>query len=153
MTWWNLLVGVVVVIGVILLWIRERLRATAFRRLARRLGFQYMGKAKLPEALSLYGTPFNHAWFIENQIDGNRGATRVIAFDCQIGKEYSQVQRTVIAVHAPLDAISKLLAGSRFTVSSSAAWTLVYEPFDDPSRNTALMSVAELAACIEVISG
>lgn len=151
MTWWNVFVGVFFVITVTYLWIRERLRTTAMRRLARRLGFKYLGKTKLPEALSLYGTVFNHAWHIENQMEGFRGRTHIVAFDCQVGKGIGEAQRTVIAARASETIFAGLPAGSPLTTATSVAWTILYEPFGDASRNAALMPVHELAARIESI--
>jgi len=151
MSWWTVAYYFAIAIAVAVFWIRERLRSTAIRRLARRLGFKYRGKLKLPEALSLYGTPFNNTWLIENQIEGFRGRTHVVAFDCQVGKEVGQAQRTVIAARALPDVFHGIERTPPLTTETSAAWTILYEPFGDASRNSALMSVHELAAHIEAI--
>src|SRR5260370_16936229 len=76
--------------------IKDLWRTFAIRRLAKKLGFTYL-RQRLPEALSLYGTPFAHRRFTQNVIDGEQNRIRVVVFDCQIGEGKDGWRRTVIA--------------------------------------------------------
>jgi hypothetical protein len=153
MTWWNFLVGVVVVIGVIVLWLQEHIRAYAIRHLARRLSLTYLGKRALPGALSLYGTPFNDlsSSSVSNLIDGERGKIRVIAFDCRVGAGKGSWQRTVIAARSESDVFGGKKFNPDLAVDRSAAWQILYYPRG--LENKGLMPVAELEAHLEAIDG
>lgn len=153
MTWWNLLAGVVLMIAVVVYWIRDRLRVHAIRTLACKLGFTYLGKTRLPEALSLYGTPFNNATLVWNVLDGERGSTRVIAFDCKVGLGKGSYQRTVIAARSLADVFGAKAFNPAIEVTRSAQWALLYYPPPTVgSSHPSLMPVAELAAHLESIS-
>lgn len=152
MTWWNVFVGVVIVIGVIVLWLQEHIRAYAIRRLARRLSLTYLGKRALPGALSLYGTPFDalSSSTVSNLIDGERGKIRVIAFDCRVEKGKENWGCTVIAARSQGEIFGGNKLNPKLRIDRSAAWQILYYP--QLLGNVRLMPVAELEAHLEAIA-
>ena len=102
-------------------------RAHEFRRLARKLGFAYLRK-QLPEALSLYGTPFARRRLTWNVIDGERRRLRIVAFDCQVGEGTASWRRTVIAIRTGSDTLDAAKFDLKMNVQNSGGWSIVYYP-------------------------
>jgi hypothetical protein len=103
MSWWTVLKYFVLGIFCSAEWIGERRRIHAMRALARKFGLAFLGKKRLPEALSLYGTPFAHIQLlpVANLIDGMRNGVRVIVFDGEVWEGKTFWRRTVVAARAP----------------------------------------------------
>jgi hypothetical protein len=147
--------GIIFVIGAIYAatqWIKDRRRATAIRALAHRLGFSYVAKSKLPEALSLYGTPLANPTSTWNIIDGERDKIRVIAFDCQIGSGKGSWRRTAIAARTTSEVFGAVAFNPDLAIGRSGGWMILYYPQQlNPPLRQGLMPVAELEAHLEAI--
>jgi hypothetical protein len=115
-------------------------RGFAIRRLAKRLGLAYV-RQHLPEALSLYGTPFTHRRFTWNVIDGQIGGMHVVVFDCQVGEDKVSWRQTVIAVRTGSDTWSAEKFSSEMKVDGSGGWSIFYYP---EGTKHALMPLKEL---------
>ena len=118
---------------------RDLWRTFAMKRLAKRLGFVYL-RHRLPEALSLYGTPFAFRRFTWNVVDGECNRMRVVVFDCRQESDKG-IWRTVIAVRTGSTARSAAEFGSGMMADSSGGWTILYYP---PEVKTGLMPMKEL---------
>jgi len=152
MSWWTVAFFLAVLVAAAIQWLRDALRASAVKKMAGELGFRYIGKGRLPEALSLYGTPFNGVEQISNLIDGERGGIRVLAFDCRIGSGKGSRQRTVIAARSPADPFAAKKFNPDLTVVQSAAWQILYYPGNlTPPGKTELTPVGEWKAILESI--
>lgn len=139
----------VVVFGVlaVVYTIEDLWRALAFRSLAREFGFARLNK-RLPEALSLYGTPFAHRRLTWNVLDGERDKLRVVVFDCQIGEGNGSWQGTVIAIRTGPTSMDSAKFDPRMKVDNSGGWSVFYYP----SRlKLKLMPVKELRAHLNSI--
>jgi hypothetical protein len=146
----NWLTVVVFVIGgaiAVVYAIEDRWRAYAFWRLARQFGFAYL-RQRLPEALSLYGTPFVHRRFTWNVIDGERNRLRVVVFDCQIGEGGANWRRTVIAIRTGSSTMDAGKFDARMTVENSGGWSVFYYPQE---LKLGVMPVKELRAHLNSI--
>jgi hypothetical protein len=133
-------------------WIKDRRRASAIRALAQRLGFSYTGKSKLPEALSLYGTPLANPTSTWNIMDGEKDKIRVIAFDCQIGSGKGSWRRTAIAARTKEEVFSAVAFNTDLAIGRSGGWMILYYP--EPVKSAmsqGLMPVAELEAHVDAI--
>jgi hypothetical protein len=117
-------------------------RTLSMRRLARRLGFVYL-RQRLPEALSLYGTPFALRRFTWNVMEGECNKRRVVVFDCQEGEDKKSWRRTVVAVRTGSTAWSAPMFMSDMRADSSGGWTILYYP---PERKIGLTSLKVLRA-------
>jgi len=102
-------------------------RQYAMRRLAREFGFTFAGK-RLPEALSLYGTPFNHRRFTWNVMEGERNRIPIVIFDCQIGEGTGNVRRTVLAMRLRSELPGTVNTNPGMTVLSSGGWAVISYP-------------------------
>jgi hypothetical protein len=102
-------------------------RRFAMRRMAREFGFACRGEL-LPEALSLYGTPFNHRRFTWNVMEGERNRTRVVLFDCQIGEGPGHVRRTVMALRVGPDISGTVQSNPGMKVLGSGGWAVISYP-------------------------
>ncbi len=122
--------------------IEEVWRAFAFRRLAKEFGFSRLNK-RLPEALSLYGTPFAHRQLTWNVIDGERHTLRVVVFDCQIGEGEGSWKRTVIAIRTGSSTMDAAKFDTRVKVENSGGWSVFYYPW---ALKLGLVPVKELRA-------
>ena len=118
----------------------DLLRTFAIKRLAKKIGFAYL-KKRLPEALSLYGTPFTQRRFTWNVIDGERNRIRVVLFDCQVGEGKEGWRRTVIAVKTGAGSFSADRFNPKLKVESSGGWLILYYPQE---TKTGLTPVKEL---------
>jgi hypothetical protein len=101
----------------------------------------------MPEALSLYGTPFAHRRFTENVIDGEQNRIRVVVFDCQVGEGKGVWRRTVIAARTG----SRDFNGAKFpgmATDNSGGWTILYYP---QGMKVELTPVRELRAHLSLI--
>jgi hypothetical protein len=107
--------------------IEDMWRAYAFRRLAKKFGFAYL-RQRLPEALSLYGTPFAHRRLTLNVIDGERHRLRIVIFDCQIGEGKANWQPTVIAIRTGSNTLDASKIDPRMKVENSGGWSVLYYP-------------------------
>ena len=105
----------------------DLLRTFAMKRLAKKMGFAYL-KKRLPEALSVYGTPFNQRRFAWNVIEGERNRIRVVLFDCQVGEGKDGWRRTVIAVKTGAGTFSAERFNAKLKVESSGGWLILYYP-------------------------
>ena len=153
MSWWTVLEYFVGALFFGEEWIKERQRTHAIRALARKFEFTYLGKKKLPEALSLYGTPFAHidSMHTSNLIDGSLHGIRVIAFDCQVFESKSSWQRTVIAARTSTDFFGAAAANPEFKVDRSGGWSILYQPKELSAVPEALMPVTELEGHLDAI--
>jgi hypothetical protein len=122
--------------------IEDLLRSLAFRRLAKEFGFPRL-KKRLPEALSLYGTPFVHRRLTWNVIDGERHTLRVVVFDCQIGEGAGNWKRTVIAIRTGSSTMDANKFDARMKVENSGGWSVFYYPW---ALKLGLMPIKELRA-------
>jgi hypothetical protein len=121
---------VVFIVGTILYAVygaEEVWRTVAMRRIAKKLGFAYL-RQRLPEALSLYGTPFTSRRFTWNVIDGQLNQLHVVVFDCQVGEGQKGCRQTVIAVRTGSMAFSAKKLKPRMKVESSGGWSILYYP-------------------------
>ncbi len=146
MTWWTVAVFIVTLIAAAILWAKETVRELRIRALAKAIGFAYAGK-RLPEALSLYGTPFNPITSIltSNVIDGQRDGIRVIAFDCEVVQKTDSWSRTVIAARTSANVFGDAAFSPDRKVVDSGGWKILYHPQSIGSaKSRGLMSVAEL---------
>ena len=126
--------------------VEELLRRFAMRRLARRLGFIWQ-RERLPEALSLYGTPFAQRRFTWNVLDKPKGGhSHLIVFDCQVGEDKASWRRTVVAVRTGSDTLDAAKLGSRMKSENSGGWSIVYYPQE---IKCGLMPLKELRGLLE----
>lgn len=142
-----IIAGITVVVSTIISTTKDRLRRRAMRKLAADVGFTY-ASPRLPEALSLYGTPFAHCRSTSHVIDGQCNHMRVIVFDCSVGNDKNHYERTVIAARTG----SNLLNADKFNpamkADSSGPWTILYYP---ESTKHGLTSVEELQSHLAAI--
>ncbi|MGB6690482.1 MAG: hypothetical protein WBE76_21820 [Terracidiphilus sp.] len=153
MNWWKVLEYFVGALFFGAEWIKERQRTHAIRALARKLDLTFLGKKKLPEALSLYGTPFAHidSMHTSNLIDGSLHGTRVIAFDCQVFEDKSSWQRTVIAAKTSGNIFNAAAANPEFKIDRSAGWSILYQSKEFSAVPEALMPATDLEAHLDAI--
>ena len=126
----NWLTVIVFVVGAVLYatyGIEDLWRRYALRRLARKFGFAYL-RQRLPEALSLYGTPFAQRRFTWNVIDGERHRLRIVVFDCQVGEGAANWRRTVIAIRTGSVTLDPVKFDARMKVENSGGWSVFYYP-------------------------
>jgi hypothetical protein len=71
-----------------------RWRATAMRKLADRVGFQFTKDGSLPSSFTLECKPFVYKPLVWNILEGHQNGTPILIFDSVVGKTY----RTVIAI-------------------------------------------------------
>lgn len=103
-------------------------RQAAMRRLARKHGFSY-ARERLPQALSLYGTPFAHRRFTWNVLDKPKGGhSHLVVFDCQVGEDKAALVRTVIAIRTGSAILDATKLDTRMKVENSGGWSIVYLP-------------------------
>ena len=107
--------------------IEDLWRTYAIRRLAKKFGFAYL-RQRLPEALSLYGTPFAHRLLTLNVIDGERHGSRIVVFDCQVGDRTASWWWTVIAIRTGSHTMDAAKIDSRMKVENSGGWSVFYYP-------------------------
>lgn len=108
--------------------VEDLARRMGMRRLARRLGFSY-ARERLPEALSLYGTPFAHRRYTWNVLDKAKGGhSHVIVFDCQVGEDKTGWARTVIGVRTGSATLEATKLDLRMKAENSGGWSIIYFP-------------------------
>jgi len=131
-------------------WAKKKLRIHDLRAMCARLGLSYLGDKKLPEALSLYGTPFARidALIISNLIDGEHNGTRIIAFDCQFNDGSNQCWRTLIAARTADDVFSSATREGALTSARSSAWQILYRPHETSDDALGTMPLSEIEAII-----
>jgi hypothetical protein len=153
MSWWTVLKYFVLGIFCSAEWIGERRRIHAMRALARKFGLAFLGKKRLPEALSLYGTPFAHIQLlpVANLIDGMRNGVRVIVFDGEVWEGKTFWRRTVVAARAPENVFAGAASNPEVKIDRSAAWSILYHPKGFSAVPEALTPVEELEAIVDGI--
>jgi len=146
----NWLTVIVFVVGAVLYatyGIEDLWRRYALRRLARKFGLVYL-RQRLPEALSLYGTPFKQRRFTWNVLDGERHRLRIVVFDCQVGEGAANWRRTVIAIRTGSVTLDPMKVDSRMKVENSGGWSAFYYPQE---LRLGLTPVKELRALLTSI--
>jgi hypothetical protein len=153
MLWWKLAGITLIAIGVVVLWTKEHIRKFRMRSLARRLGLNYIGK-RLPEALSLYGTPFAHinSLITSNVLDGEHGEFRIVVFDCDVYEGSTSWSRTVIAARKTgTEAFTVAISNPNLKEDHSAGWSILYRPKAISKRLDGLTRIRELEADLTAI--
>lgn len=143
----NWITVVVFVVGAVIYavyGVEDLWRGLAMRRLARTFGFAYL-RQRLPEALSLYGTPFAQRRFTWNVMEGEHNGHRVVVFDCQVGEEKKGWRRSVIAIRTGPVTMSAAKLDARMKVDSSGGWSVFYYPQE---MKEGLMRVPQLQVCL-----
>jgi hypothetical protein len=146
----NWLTVIVFVVGAVLYatyGIEDLWRGYALRRLARKFEFAYL-RQRLPEALSLYGTPFAHRRFTWNVMDGELHRLRIVIFDCQVGEGNANWRRTVIAIRTGSATLDAARFDSRMKVENSGGWSVFHYPQE---LKLGLTTVKELRALLNSI--
>ncbi len=144
----NWITVVVFIVGTVLYAVygaEDLWRTFAMKRLARKLGFTYL-RQRLPEALSLYGTPFTRRRFTWHVIDGERNRKRVVVFDCQVGEGMGNWRQTVIAVRTGYGDFSAMRFTPEMAVENSGGWSIFYYP---EATKRGLTPVKEVRAHLE----
>ena len=147
MSWISVVVFIVGAILYAVYGVEDLWRRFAMRRLAKRLGFAYL-RQRLPEALSLYGTPFTKRRFTWNVLDGQLNGLHVVVFDCQIGEGTNNWRQTVIAIRTGSAGLSAEKLNPQMKVDSSGGWSICYYP---EGTKRALMPLKELRAFLQSI--
>src|SRR5215475_13197302 len=124
-------------------------RQYAMRRLAHEFRLKFGGK-RLPEALSLYGTPFNQRRFTWNVMEGERDGIRVVIFDCQVGEGTGNLRRTVMSLRVGSDISTTANRNPGLTVLSSGGWAVISYPQE---AKVGLTPVGELRAWLRSLEG
>jgi hypothetical protein len=122
-------------------------RGFAMQRLAKAFGFSHR-RERLPQALSVYGTPFAHLRFTWNVIDGECRKTRVVVFDCQVSEGKENWRRTVIAIKTGSATFDAAQFDPAMKVENSGGWSIVYYPQE---MKRGLMPVRQLRAHLKSI--
>ena len=152
MSAWTFLYFYVVAAAAFLLvrFLLERKREAALRDLAIRRGFTYLGDA-LPRSLTLHGTALGGATSIRNVIAADRGAIRLVSFDCRLGSGKGNSRRTGLAAQCPRDVLGVPRFTSYLTVERSGDWNIMYEPKTGTIFSSGLMPISEIEAHLDSI--
>jgi hypothetical protein len=149
--WTFLYVYIVAAVAFLLVrFLLERRRDAALRDLAIRRGFTYLGDA-LPRSLTLHGTALGGATSIWNVIAADRGAIRLVSFDCRIGSGKGSWRRTGLAAQGPRDLFGVPRFTSHLTVERSGDWNIMYEPKTLTPFSSGLMPISEIEAHLDSI--
>lgn len=107
-------------------WAKGVLRARELRALAHRAGFNYLGDV-VPD-VTLISTPFARASRFWNVMEGRKGSTEIVCFDCRVGRGKHSWRRTVIATRAEGSQLTAASIDSSLTEERAGEWTFIYEP-------------------------
>ena len=129
--------------------VKDRVRKSAIRQMAARVGFIYLGDA-VPR-VNLDETPFRWITSAWNVIAGERCGIDVVAFDCRVGQGKGSWRRTVIAARTQDDIFSVVAFDRNLTVDRSGNWMVLYQPKQPAFVPGALMQVEELEAHLNAI--
>ena len=145
---WTILLVTVTAAALAMNWVLDRRRRAAVRHMALRRGFTYLGDV-LPRSITLQGTSLEAVSSIWNVMEADRGAIRVLAFDCRIGRGKGSRLRTVISARGPRDVFGIGRFCVDLTFERSGEWTMMYAPLTFSLIATGLMPVSEVEAQID----
>jgi hypothetical protein len=110
--------------------LRGRVRARQYRRLAKELGFTYLGR-RVPEALSLSKAPFWNPWdMATNVIAGTFKGVETAAFYFHANHGEVGYKQTTVAMKssAPVAELSSLWQSSGIHAEKIGEWIVMFRP-------------------------